>query len=74
MATIASLRDRGFELTNIEVDALTRTDTRLWECGAEWIDRAFSVAASTSAMPNDTVLISPIGFAAGSVQPNPSFT
>jgi hypothetical protein len=38
IATIAALRDRGFELTNIEVDALARTDARLWRCGAEWID------------------------------------
>ena len=37
-ATLASLRDRGFELTNIEVDALARTDRRLWQSGAEWID------------------------------------
>jgi hypothetical protein len=38
ITTLASLRDRGFELTNIEVDALARTDARLWRCGAEWID------------------------------------
>ena len=38
IATLASLRDRGFELTNIEVDALAGTDGRLWQCGAEWID------------------------------------
>jgi hypothetical protein len=38
IAILASLRDRGFELTNIEVDALARTDARLWQCGAEWID------------------------------------
>ena len=38
IATLASLRDRGLELTNIEVDALARTDRRLWRCGAEWID------------------------------------
>ena len=37
-ATLASLRDRGFELTNLEVDALARTDRRLWQSGAEWID------------------------------------
>ena len=37
-ATLASLRDRGFELTNVEVDALARTDRRLWQTGAEWID------------------------------------
>ena len=38
IATLASLRDRGFELTNLEVDALARTDRRLWQSGAEWID------------------------------------
>ena len=38
IATLASLRDRGFELTSIEVDALARTDARLWRCGAESID------------------------------------
>jgi hypothetical protein len=38
IVTLASLRDRGFDLTNIEVDALARTDARLWRCGAEWID------------------------------------
>ena len=36
--TLTSLRDRGFELTNVEVDALARTDRRLWAVGAEWID------------------------------------
>ena len=36
--TLRSLRDRGFELTNVEVDALARTDRRLWAVGAEWID------------------------------------
>jgi hypothetical protein len=38
IVTLALLRDRGFELTSIEVDALARTDARLWRCGAEWID------------------------------------
>jgi hypothetical protein len=36
--TLASIRDRGFELTNLEVDALASTDRRLWAIGAEWID------------------------------------
>jgi hypothetical protein len=36
--TLSSLRDMGFELTNPEIDALTRTDRRLWTSGAEWID------------------------------------
>ena len=34
----SSLRERGFELTNVEVDALVRTDRRVWTVGAEWID------------------------------------
>jgi hypothetical protein len=38
METLMSLRDRGFELTNVEVDALTQTDRRFWAVGAEWID------------------------------------
>jgi len=38
IVTLASLRDRGFDLTNTEVDALAGTDARLWQCGAEWID------------------------------------
>jgi hypothetical protein len=36
--TLEALRDRGFELTKVEVDALTRTDRRLWEVGSEWVD------------------------------------
>jgi hypothetical protein len=36
--TLTSLRDRGFELTKVEVDALARTDRRFWTVGAEWID------------------------------------
>jgi hypothetical protein len=35
---LTSLRERGFELTNVEADALARTDRRLWTRGAEWID------------------------------------
>jgi hypothetical protein len=38
IATLAALRDRGLELTNVEVDALARTDRQLWLCGAEWLD------------------------------------
>ena len=36
--TLSSLRDMGFDLTHAEIDALTRTDHRLWTLGAEWID------------------------------------
>ena len=38
METLASLRDRGFELTKVEIEALARTDRRFWAVGAEWID------------------------------------
>jgi hypothetical protein len=37
-AILASLRERGFELTTVEMDALVRTDPRFWAVGAEWID------------------------------------
>jgi hypothetical protein len=36
--TLRTLRERGFELTNVEVDALAHTDRRFWSIGAEWID------------------------------------
>jgi hypothetical protein len=36
--TLDSLRERGLELTSVEVDALTKTDPRLWECAAERVD------------------------------------
>ena len=36
--TLTSVRDRGLELTNTEVDALAETDPRFWAVGAEWID------------------------------------
>jgi hypothetical protein len=36
--TLLSLRDMGFDLTTAEIDALARTDERLWTLGAEWID------------------------------------
>jgi len=36
--TLNALRDKGFELTSVEVDALGNTDPRLWECGAEHVD------------------------------------
>jgi hypothetical protein len=36
--TLSSFRDIGFDLTNTEIDALTRTDQRLWTSGAEWLD------------------------------------
>src|SRR5258707_1682920 len=36
--TLSALRDSGFDLTNAEIDALGRTDRRLWTSGAQWID------------------------------------
>ena len=36
--TLRSLRERGVELTNVEIDALAQTDRRFWLIGAEWID------------------------------------
>jgi hypothetical protein len=35
---LSSLRDMGFDLTNVEIDALTQTDPRLWTSGVDWID------------------------------------
>jgi hypothetical protein len=37
-ATLIALRDRGMELTSVEIDALAQTDRRFWAVGAEWID------------------------------------
>jgi hypothetical protein len=37
-ATLTALRDRGIELTSVEIDALAQTDRRFWTVGAEWID------------------------------------
>ena len=36
--TLRSLRERGLELTNLEIDALAHTERRFWLIGAEWID------------------------------------
>ena len=36
--TLRSLRERGVELTNVEIDALAYTDRRFWLIGAEGID------------------------------------
>jgi hypothetical protein len=36
--TLQSLRERGLELTNVEINALAETERRLWLIGAEWID------------------------------------
>ena len=36
--TLQSLRERGIELTDVEIDALARTDRRFWSTGAQGID------------------------------------
>ena len=36
--TLSALRNSGFDLTNAEIDALGRTDRRLWTSGVRWID------------------------------------
>ena len=46
--TLASLRDRGFDLTNVEIDALVQTDRLLWACGSEWIDSRLERCRLTS--------------------------
>jgi hypothetical protein len=38
LAVLTSLRERGFELTNSEIDALIETDRRLWRLGSQWLD------------------------------------
>jgi len=35
---LTSLQDMGLDLTSTEIDALARTDRRLWTSGVEWID------------------------------------
>jgi hypothetical protein len=36
--TLMSMRDRGFDLTNIEITALALTNRRFWDAGAAWVD------------------------------------
>jgi len=36
--TLTSLRDKGFDLTKSEIDALLLTDPRLWRAGPQWVD------------------------------------
>jgi hypothetical protein len=36
--TLKALRDQGWDLTRIEIDALIRTDARLWSDAANRID------------------------------------
>jgi hypothetical protein len=32
LETLTSLRDRGVDLTHVEIDALIRTDSQVWRC------------------------------------------
>jgi hypothetical protein len=38
LETLTSLRDKGVDLTHVEIDALVRTDSRVWWCFAALID------------------------------------
>ena len=38
LETLRSLRERGVELTDVEIDALAQTDGPFWLIAAEWID------------------------------------
>jgi hypothetical protein len=37
-STLAWLRDKGYDLTDSEMDAIARTDRRLWGAGSKWLD------------------------------------
>jgi len=36
--TLSSLREMGYDLTRLELDALSNTNRELWEHGPDWID------------------------------------
>lgn len=36
--TLLALKERGFDLTQTEIEAIADTDTRLWRNGAVWLD------------------------------------
>ena len=38
LETLISLRERGVDLTHVEIDALVQTDRRFWLIGAERVD------------------------------------
>lgn len=38
LATLTALRDQGVDLTGGEIDALVRTDRRIWDAAASRID------------------------------------
>lgn len=37
-ATLATLRELGYDLTQLEIDALSKTNRLLWQHGPDWID------------------------------------
>ena len=36
--TLEGLREKGFDLSYAEVQAIARTDARLWRWGVQWLD------------------------------------
>ena len=36
--TLSSLREMGYDLTRLELDALSNTNRQLWQHGPDWID------------------------------------
>jgi hypothetical protein len=36
--TLSSLREMGYDLTHLELDALSKTHRQLWQQGPDWID------------------------------------
>ena len=36
--TLLAFKEKGFDLTDIEIEAIAQTDTRLWRAGAKWVD------------------------------------
>lgn len=38
VAALTLLRERGCELTHVEVSAIAMTDRRLWQFGERWLD------------------------------------
>jgi hypothetical protein len=35
---LSSLREMGYDLTRLEIDALSKTNRQLWQQGPDWID------------------------------------
>lgn len=35
---LSSLREMGYDLTRLEIDALSKTNRELWQQGPDWID------------------------------------